>query len=107
MSLLVELARAPGRQQRLGEIEPARRCRASMASGLTKQALKRLLGALPKAPHCGRMRNGSQVIRLAALSPMAPQAMKPPLTTISGLMPKKPGRHSTTSAILPGSSEPM
>ena len=79
---------------------------ASIASGLTKQADSACL-ALPKAPHCGRMSNGSQVMRLAALSPMAPQAMKPPLTTISGLMPKKPGRHSTTSAILPGSSEPM
>jgi hypothetical protein len=42
----------------------------------------------------------------AALSPMADQAMNPPFTMSSGLMPKKPGRHSTMSAIFPRSSEP-
>ena len=56
--------------------------------------------------HCGRMTIGSQVMSEAALSPIADQTMKPPLIMSSGLMPKKPGRHSTISAILPLSREP-
>ena len=63
--------------------------------------------ARPNAPHCGRITIGSQVISEAALSPIGDQAMKPPLITSSGLIPKKAGRHRTTSASFPGSSEPM
>src|SRR6478609_1039591 len=42
----------------------------------------------------------------ALASPMALQAMNPPLRTISGLAPKNAGFHKTRSASLPGSIEP-
>ena len=67
---------------------------------------QRRRGAGRRRPIAGACRIGSQVISEAALSPIAPHAMKPPLITSSGLMPKKAGRHTTMSAILPSSSEP-
>ena len=39
-------------------------------------------------------------------SPIGAAAIAPPLTTRSGLMPKKAGDHSTRSASLPASTEP-
>ena len=94
-----------GRQQLLAE------SKLGLESALDGQRMNETAdsagAARPKAPHCGRINIGSQVISEAAESPMAPQAMKPPLMTSSGLMPKKAGRHTTISAILPSSSEPM
>ena len=78
---------------------------ASIAACDTKLRLSASL-ARPKAPHCGRIRSGSQVMSEAALSPIADHTMKPPLITSSGLMPKKAGRQSTKSASLLGSREP-
>ncbi|MNU06002.1 hypothetical protein D3C72_2510210 [compost metagenome] len=40
-------------------------------------------------------------------SPMGAAAMEPPSSTISGFTPKKAGLHSTRSARLPTSMEPM
>ena len=42
----------------------------------------------------------------APASPICAQAMNPPLITSSGLMPKKPGFHSTRSASFPVSTDP-
>ena len=39
--------------------------------------------------------------------PISAAAMKPPLSTRLGLTPKKAGRHSTRSAHLPTSTEPI
>ena len=43
----------------------------------------------------------------ALASPMAAQATKPPLMTTCGRTPKNAGFHSTRSASLPGSTEPI
>src|SRR5258708_37406830 len=63
--------------------------------------------ALPNAPNMGRYSIGSGVGMEALASPIALQAMKPPLMIISGLTPNIAGFHSTRSASLPGSIEPI
>ena len=78
---------------------------ASMASLLAKNAPRRD-GALPTAPHIGRWTTGSVGKMQPLASPIADQATKPLLITISGLTPKNAGTHRTRSAILPGSIEP-
>ncbi len=62
--------------------------------------------ARPWAPNIGRMNTGSGVGIDALASPICAHAMKPPLTTSSGLTPKNSGRHSTRSASLPTSTDP-
>src|SRR5271156_1057302 len=63
-------------------------------------------GALPKLPNMPRYKTGCGVGMEALASPITLQAIKPPLTIISGLAPKKAGFHKTKSASLPGSMEP-
>mmetsp|Transcript_9643 Transcript_9643/g.23804 ORF Transcript_9643/g.23804 Transcript_9643/m.23804 type:complete len:223 (-) Transcript_9643:2446-3114(-) len=59
------------------------------------------------APHIGRMMTGSGVGMEALGSPICAHAICPPLMMISGLTPKNAGFHSTRSASLPTSTEPM
>mmetsp|Transcript_9890 Transcript_9890/g.20638 ORF Transcript_9890/g.20638 Transcript_9890/m.20638 type:complete len:285 (-) Transcript_9890:2274-3128(-) len=61
----------------------------------------------PRAPNMGRIMTGSGVGMEALGSPIWAQAMVPPLITISGLAPNSAGFHSTRSASLPTSTEPM
>ncbi len=63
--------------------------------------------APPNAPNIGRMRSGCGVGMDALGSPICAQAMKPPLSTISGRTPKNAGRHRTRSAHLPGATLPI
>ena len=72
---------------------------------LTKLSEPRAI-APPNAPNIGRMCTGCGVGIDAFGSPIAASAMKPPLSTRLGLMPKKPGRQKTRSAHLPTSIEP-
>src|SRR6202167_606248 len=68
-----------------------------------------LVGAVaaPKLPNIGRYSTGCGVGIEAFGSPMALQAMNPPLTIISGFTPKNAGFHRTRSASFPGSIDPI
>src|ERR1700756_2279240 len=63
-------------------------------------------GAQPKAPNIGRYRTGWGVGIEEPGSPIAFQAIKPPLMIISGFTPKNAGFQRTRSASLPDSMEP-
>ena len=63
--------------------------------------------APPNAPNMGRMCTGCGVGIDALGSPIGAAAMAPPLMTQSGFTPKNAGDHSTRSASLPASTEPM
>src|SRR5258708_28620690 len=63
--------------------------------------------AEPNAPNIGRMNTGCGVGMEALGSPICDHAMTPPLMTISGFAPKNAGFHSTRSASLPVSTEPI
>src|SRR5580698_10675610 len=63
--------------------------------------------AAPKLPNIGRYITGCGVGIEAFGSPMALQAMNPPLTIISGFTPKNAGFHRTRSASFPGSMDPI
>ena len=59
------------------------------------------------APNIGRMISGCGVGIEALASPICAKAMKPLFSTISGRAPKKAGFHSTRSATLPFSTDPI
>ena len=59
------------------------------------------------APNIGRGNTGCGVGIDALASPIAAQAIMPPLITACGRTPKKAGSHSTKSASLPTSTEPI
>ena len=59
------------------------------------------------APNMGRGSCGCGVGMEAFASPMLAQAITPALSTRCGRTPKKAGSHSTRSASLPGSTEPI
>ena len=105
MSRLAQAARAAAGSSAF--VRPSCRADAGLDRARVDEAgAERLLGAAERAPlraHQERLAGHQR----GALSPIAAQAMKPPLTTSSGLMPKNAGRQSTMSASLPGSSEPM
>ena len=63
--------------------------------------------AAPWAPNIGLPHTGSGVGMEALASPIAANAMKPPLITNCGCTPKNAGRHSVRSASLPTSTEPI
>ncbi len=69
----------------------------------------RLVRALarPIAPNIGRMITGWAGGMDAFASPICAHAMKPPFTTISGLMPKNAGFQITRSASFPTSTDPI
>src|ERR1700730_18498813 len=61
----------------------------------------------PNAANIGRERTGWGVGIDALGSPMGAATIEPPLMIRSGLTPKNAGAHSTRSASLPFSIEPM
>ena len=61
----------------------------------------------PAAPNIGRGSTGCGVGMEAFASPIAAQAIIPPLITACGRTPKNAGSHSTRSASLPTSTEPI
>ena len=61
----------------------------------------------PWAPNIGRITTGCGVGIDAFASPICDHAMNPPLMTSSGLTPKNAGCHSTRSASLPTSTDPI
>ena len=63
--------------------------------------------AAPKAANIGRPCTGPGVGIEALASPIWAHTIEPPLITNSGFTPKKPGFHSTRSASLPTSTEPI
>src|SRR5579872_2293359 len=63
--------------------------------------------APPNDPNIGRYRTGCGVGIDALASPITLHAMNPPLTIISGFTPNIDGFHSTRSASLPGSIDPI
>src|SRR5258706_6406680 len=65
------------------------------------------VSALPKAPNIGRQCTGCGVGIEALGSPICAATIEPPLMMISGLTPKNAGDHSTRSASLPFSTDPM
>jgi len=93
--------RTATRRRRVGTASPP----ASAAAALTNTTLTSG-GAAPEPANCGPSTSGSAVSTVAFGSPTAPQAGSPALSTSCGLAPNSAGRHSTTSASLPTSSEP-
>jgi hypothetical protein len=79
---------------------------ASSAAAATKF---RLVSAatIGAAPNIGRGSTGCGVGIDALASPICAQAMNPPLITSAGRTPKNFGSHSTRSASLPASTEPI
>src|SRR5436190_16139797 len=61
---------------------------------------------LPKAPNIGRKWTGCGVGIEPLGSPIGAATIDPPISTMSGLTPKKAGAHITRSARLPTSTEP-
>ncbi len=78
----------------------------SMACGATK-CTEVAAAAAGAAPNIGRGSTGCGVGIEALASPIAAQAIMPPLITACGRTPKKAGSHSTRSASLPTSTEPI
>ena len=77
-----------------------------MACGATK-CTEVAAAAAGAAPNIGRGSTGCGVGIDALASPIAAQAIMPPLITACGRTPKNAGSHSTRSASLPTSTEPI
>ncbi|CAM5468755.1 hypothetical protein SFUMM280S_02908 [Streptomyces fumanus] len=81
--------------------------RPSSRAGAVTKLTELAAGARPIAPYIGRGRIGCGVGMEALASPICAYAICPPLMTSSGLTPKNAGSHSTRSASLPVSTEPI
>ena len=77
-----------------------------MACGATK-CTDVAAAAAGAAPNIGRGSTGCGVGIDALASPIAAHAIMPPLITACGRTPKNAGSHSTRSASLPTSTEPI
>src|ERR1700686_990939 len=78
-------------------------CTAAFEANTTDDEVR----ARPKAPTIGRECAGGGVGIEALVSPIGAATMEPPLMMQSGLTRKNAGDHSTRSASLPFSTEPI
>ncbi|COW30396.1 Uncharacterised protein [Mycobacterium tuberculosis] len=95
---------ATGASPRLTASRSARR--ASMDCGATK-CTEVAAAVAAAAPNIGRGSTGCGVGIDAFASPIAAQAIAPPLSTTCGRTPKNAGSHNTRSANFPTSTEPI
>src|SRR3974390_535473 len=83
---------------------PSLRPRLAVTAAFEGNTTEDAVSDLPKAGNIGRGWGGGSG---ALGAPMGAATIEPPLMTQSGLTPKKAGDHSTRSASLPFSTEPI
>src|ERR1700693_267866 len=86
---------------------PSLRASPPATAALEENITEDAVSDLRKAAHLGGERSGCGVGMEALGSPMGAATIEPPLMMQSGLTPKNAGDHSTRSAILPFSTEPI
>jgi hypothetical protein len=101
---LADLADIADRDQPPGDREPVGQ---SGLEGLPTKCTDVAAAAAGAAPNIGRGNTGCGVGMEAFASPIAAQAIIPPLITACGRTPKNAGSQITRSASLPTSTEPI
>src|ERR1041384_1039998 len=86
---------------------PSLRPRPAVTAALEVNTTDDAVSDLPKAANIGWECTGCGVGIDAFGSPMGAATIEPPLMTHSGLTPKNAGDHSTRSASLPFSTDPI